>query len=304
MKAKNVLFGVAGYPPAFWKAGYKDRLLGPKWLNQIDIDLLEVQMTYGPRMKEDNAKILRDNSEIYDIKLSIHASYFIVLTSDNPDTISRSYETLEKTCRLAEIMHVNRIILHPGTARNDRFKALDNFIRNMRHFEKNYLPDNIYIYPETAGKINQLGNYDEIINMCNNLKCNIPCIDYGHLHARLKKDGEKYDTVASIQNNVKTTIDSLRENLRNQLHFHITPMEYGDGGEIRHRAYGESVNFAEKDDLFNNSVPYYPKPEHLSEALASLDISAWVVSECHDTQELGAIAMKRRFQQVKGTSCT
>ena len=58
-------------------------------------------MTYGPRMSEDNARAFSDKAAEYGIQLTVHASYFIVLTTRDESNVDRAYKTLEKTCYLA-----------------------------------------------------------------------------------------------------------------------------------------------------------------------------------------------------------
>ena len=38
--------------------------------------------------------------------------------------------------------------------------------------------------PETMGKINQLGDLDEVLELCTVDERLVPCVDFGHLYAR------------------------------------------------------------------------------------------------------------------------
>ena len=42
----------------------------------------------------------------------------------------------------------------------------------------------ITLCPETMGKINQLGDLDEVLELCRLDERLLPCIDFGHLYAR------------------------------------------------------------------------------------------------------------------------
>jgi deoxyribonuclease-4 len=299
-KIKNAIFGVAGFPPAFWSSPFKkDRLNGPEWLNLIGLDLLELQMTYGPRMSEDNARAFSDRAKEYGIRLTVHASYFIVLTTSDESKIDRSYKTLEKTCHLAGLCGAKRIILHPGSAFDSREKSLDLFIKRLSHFCKNFLPEGMHIYPESCGKRNQLGSLDEILEICQSVDGARPCIDFGHLRA-FSRGG--LETPASIRAVFEEVERILGNGASANCHLHITPMEYTQGGEKQHRAYGEIDPGPKQLQFFANNAsrPYYPMPEHLAQVLAEKDIPAWVVSECHDSQEKGALAMKETYRKFMG----
>jgi deoxyribonuclease-4 len=289
-------FGVAGFPPAFWDSTFKkDRLNGPAWLKSIGLDLLELQMTYGPRMSEDNARSFLVRAEESAIQLTVHASYFIVLTTRDDSTVDRSYKTLEKTCHLAKLCGAKRIVLHPGSAFDSREKAMEMFILRLNHFCKSFLPDGMLIYPETCGKRNQLGSLAEILTICEQVSSAKPCIDFGHLHA-FEQGG--YETPSSIEEILGKVESKLGKGASADCHFHITPMEYTVGGEKQHKAYGEMEPERLQGNLFESNPqirPYFPKPEHLAQVLAMKNIPAWVISECHDSQEKGALAMKKTY---------
>jgi deoxyribonuclease IV len=293
---KIALFGVAGFPPAFWSSAFKkNRLNGPEWLNSIGLDLLELQMTYGPKTAEENARAYSTNALEFGIKLTVHASYFIVLTTRDESKVDRAYKTLEKTCFLAGLCGAQRIILHPGSAFDSREKSLELFIRRLDYFCKNFLPDDMYIFPETCGKKNQLGSLEEILCICEHVSGAMPCIDFGHLHA-FNNGG--FETPTSILSVFETVDDTLGKGASSKCHLHIAPIEYTAGGEKQHRAYGEMEPERKQLDLFESNYPrpYYPKPEHLAQVLAEQNITAWVVSECHDSQEKGALAMKKTYK--------
>ncbi len=291
----EVFFGVAGFPPNFWKSEFRnDRINVFKWLKSINLDLLELQMTYGPRMKPENAIKYGELSIENNIKLSIHASYFISLGSPQAQKVEQSYRTLEKTCELAQLCNVTRIIFHPGSVYGDSECTLERFIHRLSHFCNNYLPDNIVLYPETAGKRKQLGSEDEIIEICKRIPKCMPCFDFGHLRAYNKRGWDKIEDFLKSFEKIQT---KLGKQALNKLHAHITPIEYGAGGEIRHRAYGESRK--EDKDLFDYYEPFLPKPEFLAKAISEKNIPCWIVSECHDSQDEGAIAMKKLYLQIE-----
>jgi deoxyribonuclease-4 len=228
------------------------------------------------------------------VELTVHASYFIVLTSQREETLDRSYRTLEKTCGLARLCGAERVILHPGSAFDSRERSLERFIARLLTFNRSYLPDGIRIYPETCGKRNQLGSENEILQICNEVPGCSPCLDFGHLRAF---NGGGWETKADIINSLERVSSVLGRAQADLCHIHVAPIEYGAGGERRHRAYQEFVSESMQRDLFQplQPRPYLPRPEDAAEAVFDLGISPCVVSECHDSQEAGALAMKRHY---------
>ena len=175
---------------------------------------------------------------------------------------------------------------------------MDLFIMRLNHFCNNFLPDGVYIYPETCGKRNQLGSLAEILTICEQVSGARPCIDFGHLHAFNHGGFETPSSILSVFEEVEC---KLGRSASADRHLHITPMEYTAGGEKQHKAYGEMEPQRQQLDLFESNIPrpYYPKPEHVAQVLAQNNIPAWVISECHDSQDKGALAMKKTYHGLR-----
>lgn len=274
-------FGVAGYPPAFFESPYKkDRLQIFAWLKGLGLDALELQMTYGPRTTPENCRLLRAQAEKYGITLSVHASYFIVLSSADEVKLARSMETMWKTYELAEILGAKKIVLHPGPLyKEDPAKVLARTRRNTERFLKRYKKRKATLYMETAGKMGQLGGLEEILSLCKGLEGVAPCIDFGHLHAR---SCGGYKTAKEIQE--VFVVLKKAGYLPGGAHFHYTPIHYGPRGELVHRKLA---------DKREDGTPYGPRPEMVAKLLKEYKVSGTVISECHDSQEEGAMVLKK-----------
>jgi deoxyribonuclease IV len=61
-------------------------------------------MTFGPRLRKETCIEYRDLSRDHGITLSIHASYFIVFTSDDAAKVARSADTLKRTFELPDLL--------------------------------------------------------------------------------------------------------------------------------------------------------------------------------------------------------
>lgn len=84
----------------------------------------------------------------------------------------------------------SRIVVHPGglggLSREEAIKlAIDTLCRAQRVLDEEHL-SGVHICPETMGKINQLGNFEEILQMCEAEERFLPCIDFGHLNSRMQ----------------------------------------------------------------------------------------------------------------------
>ncbi|MCO5162567.1 MAG: TIM barrel protein [Mesorhizobium sp.] len=270
----------------------KSRMAIMEWLATQGLDALELQMTYGPRTKPETCRELRAVAADHGIRLSVHASYFIVLTSDDPQKVRRSIDTLKVTSDLAGELGAKEVVLHPGSVYGHPGRALDHFVSNAGQFLTEYGDSGAGIFVETAGKTGQLGSVDEILAMSAALANVHPCIDFGHVHARTLGTLRSSEAVGSVVRQVGNFLLSRPDK---RVHFHYTPIHFGPKGEIQHRAINDRRPSA--DDLFAaHAHPeegfYHPRVANVAPWLRALSINATVISETHNSQEEGACALR------------
>lgn len=300
-----VKFGVAGYPLAFTKSPYrKNRLDITRWVAELGLDAVELQMTYGPRTTPENCRALAAAAKDSGITLTVHAAYYIVFTSDDPTKIRQSADTLLRTFELADLLGANVVVLHPGPLYNGKDEeALARFIDNAGTFMHTLGKTEIGLFAETAGKIGQLGSVEDILTISSQLPGVHPCIDFGHVHARTL--GTLEDPHAIFNLTTRFT-EFLHSNPTRRIHFHYTPIHYGPRGEVQHRAVEDQYPTTPQTDLFGATKPgqgsrdgwYHPRPEPVAEALKRIPRDFLIISETHNSQERGALALKRAYQDT------
>lgn len=299
MKEQNrPLFGVAGFPPAFFESEYRKKRSNIfEWLHSISLDWVELQNTYGVKMKESQAREYHDLAAKYDIGISLHAPYFVTLASGDPEVVKRSIERIFQCFWLAEIIGASRIIFHPGfyngKSDEDRKNGLNQLIQELLSI-KDDVPKGIFLYAETAGKCSQLGSLEEIVTICEAVPFVKPCLDVAHVHAF------RHGSLKSTESIVET-IDYVEQLLGREvlsdLHFHMYPVEVDRNGEKRHRAFFDRTGdkqmslFEDTDDWF------YPRPEHFVSAIKQKGICPVVVCEALNSQEQGASLMKQLYEE-------
>ena len=80
------------------------------------------------------------------------------------------------------------MVIHSGALmKRTRREALDIALRSLKAViaacdDAGY--GHIALCPETMGKINQLGDLDEVLELCTLDERLVPCVDFGHLYAR------------------------------------------------------------------------------------------------------------------------
>ena len=284
----KIKLGTSGVPPNFWKSNYskgKDsRLNMPFWIKDLGLSAYEVLYTYGARMKEENALILKENTKKANVWLTVHAPYYVVLTSQNLDGIKKSQKELLKTVKLANIMEAHNVILHPGYYNEDSKRALDLFIKNIKPVIKEMKDLSLTtskISPEIGGKKSQLGSLEDIISMCENLEFTVPCIDFAHLHAR-----ENGSLV--FEKRYREVFDEIEKRLGSEilknLHCHFYPVEFTEKGEKVHKAYDQKE--------------YFPKKEFFLDLIKEYKMTPTIISESRDSQDLASLDMKKYLEKI------
>lgn len=138
--------------------------------------------------------------------------------------------------------------------------------------------------PETMGKINQLGDLDEVLELCGLDERLLPCVDFGHLYARSLGADEGKEAFTRILDKMQNQLGIARAS---QFHSHFSKIEFTpSGGEKRHRT-------------FSDSGGYGPGFEPLMEELAKRDWSPTIICESAGTQAEDVLMMKQYYMSVK-----
>lgn len=293
------LFGVAGFPPGFFESIYKKRRENIfEWLASINLDWVELQNTYGVKMKDQQAYLYRKLAETYNIGISLHAPYYITLASADGEVVKRSKDRILQCVALAMKIGAERIIFHPGhfpgTSKADREEAIKKIVEELNSIE-NQIPKSIYIYPETAGKRSQIGSVEEIINICSQVKYTRPCIDVAHVHGFENGKLKSAESIIEVLNLIE---QKLGRRYLEETHFHMYPVEIDHNGEKRHKAFEDRIE-NQQIELFQENMEdrYYPLAEHFVQALKYKEIFPVVVCEARDSQDRGAKLMKKIFDE-------
>lgn len=280
-------FGVGGFPPAFVRGTTgKDRSAIFAWLAGLGLNALELQMTRGANMPKHTCRLYRKLAENYGIRLSIHGSYYIVLSSPEPEKYRRSTESLLRTFELADELGVREIVIHPGSLYGqDEEEAAKRFVDGVGAFMEKLGRCGTGLFIETAGKLGQLGSVEAILDMASQVDGVEPCIDFGHVHARTLGGLSEAEAVAALGSRL---VEFAARWPGKRFHFHYTPIHYGLRGEIQHRALSDIRPLG----ISGRSEPFYPRPEPVAEVLRRILSRFTAISETLDSQEEGGLALQ------------
>jgi len=280
-------FGPAGRDDSLLELGYKTSLDIPRCMKEKGLDAFEYQCGRGVNVKDEVAYKIGDLAKEYGIKMSLHAPYYISLSSVEKEKRDNSIDYILKSAMAADKMGADRIIVHSGScgkiSREEALILAKDTISNARKAldEKGF--GHIIICPETMGKINQLGTLNEVMELCKVDERMIPCIDFGHLNARdlgiIKTEKDYSDILDTIESNLG--FDRLKV-----FHSHFSKIEYTAGGEKQHLTFNDTV--------------FGPDYEPLINQIVKRNLSPTIICESAGTQSNDALEMKQYYKSIKG----
>lgn len=281
-------FGPAGTPDEFKTMGYKKSLDVPDYIMAKGLDAFEYQCGQGVRIGEELAVELGKRAAEKGVQLSLHAPYFISLSSAEEEKRDNSINYILQSARAVNFMGGVRVVVHSGScSKMTREAALELAKGTLAKARAALVSEglsHIRLCPETMGKINQLGDLNEVMELCRVDDSFLPCIDFGHLNARTIGNSNG----AGAFNHILDTIhDRLGEDRLKEFHSHFSKIEYTEkGGEKRHLTFEDTI--------------YGPDYEPLMEIIAKRNLSPTFICESAGTQGEDARLMKQSYLNYLG----
>ena len=281
----SAIFGPAGNAENF---PYKSSADAPKWLKELGLDCYEYQCGKGVHVGEDAARKIGQTAGEHGITLSLHAPYFINLANPDPEALQKTIGYITGACQAADWMGARRVVIHSGALmKRSRREALDTALRS--------LPQviaacdgagfgHITLCPETMGKLGQLGDLDEVLELCTVDERLLPCVDFGHLYARsLGAD----DGAEAMERMLDRMEEVLGPDRACRFHSHFSHIEFTpNGGEKCHRTFADDGG-------------YGPDWAPLARSVARRGWSPVFICESAGTQAEDALTMKKIYQKFE-----
>ncbi len=272
--ADRLLFGTAGVPHS---SPGTSSLAGMKHIAHLGLDCMEVEFVKGVKMGSDTAKKIAEAAQKLNIRLSVHAPYYINLNSPDKGKRLASQERILNSARLAAICGAQDVVFHCGyygkASPEETFQNIKNGLKEIVSILKSERTP-VSLRAETMGKKAQFGSLEEILLLCREVEGLFPCLDFCHIHAR---DGKVNSYLEFYRILTKIAKKLGKESLSN-LHIHISGVEYSTKGEVRH------LNLKESDFKYDEWI----------QALKDFDVKGMVICES-PIQEQDAVLLKNLF---------
>ncbi len=286
MSEWKIRFGTAGTSDSFAAQGGKTSLDIPEYTAKMGLNAFEYQCGHGVRLGLDKAAKMAALAAPKDILFSVHAPYYISMSSLEEDKRLNSVNYLLQSAAVCRALGGQRVIFHSGSCGKQSReaaleKALDTLRRAQTALDEAGFSD-ITLCPETMGKIGQLGTLDEVLELCKVDERITPCIDFGHLNARTLGGIASKADYAAILDKVEAALGGARAK---RFHVHFSRIEYSAGGEKRHWTFAETQ--------------FGPEPQPLMELLAEQGLEPVIICESAGTQAEDACTMQRLHGEAR-----
>lgn len=222
--------GIAGIPRHVKGGGTE---AGVRYLSEVGLAAMEVQFVRNVYMTPESAKKASAVGRECDIRLSVHAPYYINLTSKSKATQEKSKEWILRSLRIANDLGAGIIVCHP--ARDSDADLLKEHLLELSQIrsDEGLKP---LIGLETTGDARQFGSAEDYVDVVKSVPGTDIVIDFCHIHARTNgklRSRADYDAVFNAIRSAKT----------NNFHIHFSGVEYKNSREVRHLPLGTEPDF-------------------------------------------------------------
>lgn len=274
-----IRIGPAGNSESFYNGGHTSTLEAPKWLRERGLDAFEYSFGKGMRMSQELANKIGGAMREFDIKLSVHAPYYVSLASQDPEKVIKSYGYIISSLKALDQMGGSRCVVHTAYAGPDREESLIASEKGLMETVKLMYEQNLqhlYLCPETMGRCSQIGTPDEIMRLCKLDSVLLPCYDFGHINSLTQGSLKNKDDFKRL---IDDCIDGLGEFKAMNMHIHFSKIQYGSRGEVRHLTFEDDV--------------YGPRFEPLAEIITEYKMTPVLICESDGVMAEDACAMRQ-----------
>jgi len=278
MTFNNLLFGTAGIP-----IGTPDRntLNGVAFVRKLGLDVMELEFVRMINISKQVAPDVKEVAKKNDVTLTCHAPYYINLSSNEKAKARASVGRILNSARIAKLCGAFSVCFHAAFYQKSEPEKVYGNVKDAMEEIIETLKDegnDIWVRPETTGKATQFGSLKEILNLSAELDNVMPCIDFSHLCARENGKVNSYSEFSKVLEEVEKVLG--RKGLEN-MHAHISGIEYGEKGERKHLVL--------KDSEF--------RYEELLKALKEFKVKGVVICESPNIEE-DALLMQKSFERI------
>ncbi len=274
---KALLFGTGGVPHSTPK---RSSLAGIEQIRELGLDCMELAFVRRVAMGEKTAWEVMRAAEEYEVRLSVHAPYYVNLNSPEVDKVRASRQRILQAARVGWLCGAQSVVFHPAFYHGDPPEIVCERVRGhlVELVEELRAEGNgTTLRPETTGKASQFGTLEELLVLSKEVEGVAPCVDFAHLHARTGA-GNSYEEFTAFLELIERELGQAG---LEDMHIHVSGIDYGPGGEKEH------LNLADADLRY----------VELLQALRDFEVSGLVICESPSLEE-DALLMQRLYRSL------
>lgn len=255
------------------------------WITAMGLDAYEYSFGRGVRLGEETAKKIGAEAAAHRVTLSVHAPYYINFATEEDKNREGNVRYLLQSAMAAKWMGARRVVFHAGSlgksSRGEAFARVKTALADALRVLDDEGCGDIEICPETMGRVKQIGDVDEVIELCRIDERLVPAVDFGHLHARDRGALKDEADFAKVLDALENGLGGYRAR---RFHVHFSRIEYTAAGEKMHRTYAETE--------------YGPDFDPLARLIVKRKLEPIVISESRGTMAEDAAALKRIYMEA------
>ncbi|MFQ6009868.1 MAG: TIM barrel protein [Candidatus Aenigmatarchaeota archaeon] len=197
---------------------------GVRKVKELGLQAMEIEFVRGVGMKNPTAKELGKVAKELKIELSIHAPYYINLSSMERIKIRQSMKRILDSCERGHHMGAKIVVFHPGYFGKFSKEKVEEMIVHACQEMSDKIKGNgwkVLLGPETTGKHSAFGSLEETIRLCRKVKGCKPVVDFAHLYARAMGNIDFGKVLSAVR-------------AFGHLHSHFSCINYTEKGERNH----------------------------------------------------------------------
>lgn len=201
----RIFLGSAGIPIS---SKGNSTIDGIKRIAELKLNAFEIEFVRSIYLNGKNAQEVGQVAKENEVRLSVHAPYYINLCSKDAKVIKESKERILNSLVIGDIAGADAVAVHvayySGLTLGQAYDKLKENILDILDKMKSKGIKNAKFGLETMGRESQFGSLDEIIKLCKDIKSEqlVPYIDWGHLFVRGKGRidyGEVFDKLKPLK---------------------------------------------------------------------------------------------------------
>ncbi len=276
----GLYFGPAGIPTSAKKRSTKDGVIEVKALG---LDAMEIEFVRRVSLDRKAAREVAKVASQLGVVLTVHAPYYVNLAAKDEEKTKASIERIYRSATIGAAAGAWSVCFHPGFyLGRDPGEVYEQVKAGLRRVLEMLSDEGveIWIRPETTGKLTQFGSLEETIRLSEELEMVLPVVDFAHIHARTNGAYNTYEEFREMLTLIESKLG--REALDN-MHIHVSGIDYGEKGEIQH------LNLDESDFNYRD----------LLRVLAEFKVKGVVICESPNLEE-DALLLKRTYEEISG----